>query len=153
MSDNSETGSRFGGESSNNLAQKIRDKLMVDEKKLFDEMLEKSSKYIQLDSAGGIHFISLGSLRKLDAISLFLLGKRLAKDAGLIKDDITDAWESARATGMTKPVAAARLHDLVVSGRAESPDRAKFRVVIATASYILADVEANIRKGEKNANE
>jgi hypothetical protein len=151
MSEKQNTNNTSRGEDVSELALKIRNKLLVDEKVLFDETLDRSAKNIQLDSTGQVRFRSLDSLRKVDAIALFLLGKKLAKDAELGDSDLADAEESARATGMTKPVAAARLHDLVVRGRAESPERGKFRIVRAAAPSILAEIEINTLRGEHDA--
>jgi hypothetical protein len=153
MSEEPSTGDTSGAENVGELALKIRNKLLVDEKVLFDELLDKAAKYIRLDSTGRVCFKSLNSLRKLDAIALFLLGKKLAKDAGLSDNDLADAQESARATGVTKPVAAARLHDLVVNGKAESPERGKFRIVVSAAHSILHEIEKSTKEGVHDADE
>lgn len=129
------------------MAKKIRNKLVIDERKLFDEILEKSSKYIQIDSKGNVYVKSPDAMRNIDAIALYLLGKRLALDAGLGKSDLVEAEEVARAVGVKKAVAAARLHELMTDLKAENPERGKFRVIMARAHSILTDVEAIARKG------
>lgn len=133
------------GEGESNLADKIRKKLLVDESALLDRLIDDSARYIQLDSSGKVHFKHLDALRGIDAAAIFLLGKRLARDAGLSPEDTVDAQECAIATGMKKQVAAARLHDLLSEGKAESPERGKYRVVIARAHTILGDAAVNTK--------
>ncbi len=113
----------------------------MNEDEIFEEILDMSGKYIQLDSSGRVHLRSRESLRAADAVVLYLLGRRLARDANLCENDAANAGEVSDATGLKRDVAIARLNELKKLGKIESPERGIYRVFMARAHAILSDIK------------
>jgi len=136
----------FGDESgSEQRALLIKSKLLVSEEEVLKDMLDRTAEFLQIDRMGRVYLKHQDEMRKVDAAAVYLLGISLAKDAGLAKTDMADADEIGAAIRTKKEVAAARLHDLVVQGRIESPERGKFRIILARASETLSDVKKNLK--------
>lgn len=138
----------LSSEESKQLADKIRERLVVDKMSALEELIDLSVDYIDLEEDGKVHIKKPETLKGADLVSLVLIGKRLARLGGLSTTDVVDISEISEATGQKEDVAIARLSDLRKSGTIESPERGKHRIKsLARARAILLSLDAtNARK-------
>ena len=125
-----------------NIAARIRKKLVVDESAIFDAILERSSKLIALSDTGSVHLVAKGPLKGSDSVALFLIGKNLAKNAKLAQGDTAGPDDVANGTGLMRDVAIARLNELKKKGDVEVPSRGLYRIVPARIRSILDRIDA-----------
>lgn len=127
----------------------IRRKLVVDESQIQERLLEQVAEHLSIDSGGNVHLHDPGRYIHRDALALHLLGRRYAKDAGLAPTDAMEVSALAAAVGIDAKVAAARLGDLRAEGKVESVERGTYRIVMARAAQVLADVNAKGKTASK----
>lgn len=132
---------KLSSQQSKEIAEKIRDRLVVDSVSLLQELIELSRDHISLEENGRVHINSPEQLKGTELVSLVLIGKSLARLGGLCANDLVDTSEIAEATGQKEDVVNARLSELRKIGVAESPDRGKHRITsLAKARTLLLTI-------------
>lgn len=119
----------------------VREKLVVNKDHLFAETVEKSQKFLRLDEGGGIHLdgktAAMGTKQKVE---LFLLGRYLAKEGGLLESDAGEDEEIARYFGLKVQEVQKRAHDLKAAGKIESIGAGTYRLTEGRIGEVLDDL-------------
>lgn len=122
------------------MGEKIRNRMMVDENTIIEQLLEEASKYIQLDSLGRIYLRNVEKLRAIDLIALVLLGKRLAKEAKLVPNEFATIDQIVSLTGLKEKVITARLSELKKDGIIESESRGQYGLIMGNMRKVLSEI-------------
>ncbi|MGA8905215.1 MAG: hypothetical protein WB661_09435 [Candidatus Bathyarchaeia archaeon] len=124
-------------------ADKIRKHLVIDESKLLDDSLERLRRVIALSKDGGVHFVAdKRTFSDRQLIALYLIGKRFAYEAGLVKEQSIAMSQIAKDLRLEYGIVAARLADLRSAGLVDSPQRGKYSATAFAAEAILSDIES-----------
>ena len=124
-------------------ADKIRKHLVIDESKLLDDSLERLRRVIALSKDGGVHFVAdKRTFSDRQLIALYLIGKRFASEAGLVKEQSIAMSQIAKDLRLEYAIVAARLADLRSAGLVDSPQRGKYSASAFAAEAILSDIES-----------
>lgn len=95
------------------LAEKIRNKLTVDESIIIEHVLDRLSKLIGITKTGKVIFkISREALTTKNQIALYAIGKYMAKQAGYIESDQISIEELTRELGISPKIASTRAGEL-----------------------------------------
>jgi len=124
----------------------IKEALMIDERKLQEQMLSRVAAHLGFDSSGRVIIRNPLSYRQRDLIALYLIGVRYAADAGLRPSDAASLAEISVALGLQNSLAAARISDLRGEGKIESPVRGESRVVAGRIPWILNEIDEAMKK-------
>ncbi len=137
-----------GGNPTTDIRERIRQSLLVDEHHAMDATLPLCKPHIQLDPTGRVHFKQLHALKHAERVLLFLVGKRMAKEAGLVETDVSTLDEVAEATGVQRNIVTARLSDLEKKRLVELSGRGSYRAVMANAPAALTAMGKKVGVGE-----
>jgi hypothetical protein len=114
----------------------------VDEGKLLEASLERLKRVVALTKDGNVHFVAdRRSLSDRQLIALYLIAKRFAYEAGIIKNKATDLNQIAKDLLLALNVASARLAELRREGLVESPQRGSFSASPFAAESVLNEIE------------
>ncbi|HYT16865.1 MAG TPA: hypothetical protein VEO18_01295 [Thermoplasmata archaeon] len=125
--------------------EKIREKLMVDDTRLQEELLQRVATHLRIDNQGRVLLNNPTRYRLKDAVALYLIGRSYALGAKLVEDDAASLAEIANGVGASSPVLSARLSELRNEGKVEAPARGKSRIVFARVPQILNEIEMQAR--------
>lgn len=130
-------------------ANKIKAKLLINEDDLFDSIIDMSAELVKLDSSGRVHIITEAKLKDQYSVTLYMIGKCLAKHAELVTDEAIDADEISSALGIKKPVVQARLSDLKKEGVLEVIEKGRYRIVMPRMHSTLKEIINNVKGGKQ----
>lgn len=98
---------------------------------------------IALSKDGGVHFVAdKRTFSDRQLIALYLIGKRFAYEAGLVKEQSIAMSQIAKDLRLEYGIVAARLADLRSAGLVDSPQRGKYSATAFAAEAILSDIES-----------
>ena|SRR6266508_4454722 len=124
-------------------AKRVREKLLVNDEVLFEELLGKASKLFRLDEQGNPHpLLVLEKLSGKKRAEFFLLARHLAKVGKLRDKDTASDKEMSAFLGITAEEAQKRASDLKGEGKVEVPERGAYRLVPGRISDVLRDLGA-----------
>jgi predicted Rossmann fold nucleotide-binding protein DprA/Smf involved in DNA uptake len=126
--------------------KKVLSKLVVNESEILESIVDDAAKYMQIDQNGRVFVKNPTKMRGIDQVGVYIVGKKLAKEARLVEDEAATLDEIAQATGLKRNVALARLSELKNQNKIDALDRGLYRVSVAQAAKILADVRVGDRK-------
>jgi len=124
----------------------IKEALMIDERKLQEQMLSRVAVHLGFDSSGRVIIRNPLGYRQKDLIALYLIGVRYSADAGLRPSDRTSLSEVSESLGIQSAQAAARISDLKAEGKVESPVRGESRIVAGRIPWILNEIDESMKK-------
>lgn len=127
-------------------AEKIKKALMIDEAQLQEEILQRVSQYLRIDSKGRVFLDESWKYRLKDGVSLFLIGRKYAYEAGLQESDDMSVTEISEALGLDSKNVGARLSELRNEGKIESTSRGRSRVIFPRVVNILNEIDTEARK-------
>lgn len=127
------------------LAEKIRQKLTVDESVILEQMLDRLSRLIGLTKDGKV-LIKFDRTKTTtrSLISIYAVGKFMAKQAGYSSEDIITIDELTRELGIDGKIVAARVSELRREGVIMGVERGQYRINPSYIEYILAEIERQI---------
>ena len=129
-------------------ADKIKERLVVDNDKIFEELLEGVEDILYLTEDGDAHLrVDKEELSKSEEILIYLVGSWFSSEANLRDSSEMSSSELARKTGLEKKVVSARISELKQSSKVSSPSTGKYRVKEGRLREILSD----LRKFSKEA--
>jgi len=124
------------------LAEKIRNKLTVDESIIIEHVLDRLSKLIGITKTGKVIFkISRDALTTKNQIALYAIGKYMAKQAGYIESDQISIEELSRELGISPKIASTRAGELRREGKLISLERGMYRVNPILIESIISEIE------------
>ena len=126
------------------LAEKIRNKLTVDESIIIEHVLDRLSKLIGITKTGKVVFkISKEMLTTKNQIALYAIGKYMAKQAGYIESDQISIEELSRELGISPKIASTRAGELRREGRLISLERGMYRINPILIESIISEIEGH----------
>ena len=126
------------------LAEKIRNKLTVDESIIIEHVLDRLSKLIGITKTGTVVFkISKEMLTTKNQIALYAIGKYMAKQAGYIESDQISIEELSRELGISPKIASTRAGELRREGRLISLERGMYRINPILIESIISEIEGH----------
>ncbi|MEM0090702.1 MAG: hypothetical protein QXF84_05080 [Nitrososphaerota archaeon] len=129
------------------LAEKIRQKLTVDELVILEQTLDRLSRFIGLTKDGRVLIkLDRTKMSTRHLISLYAVGKYMAKQAGYLTEDIITIDEVTRELGVDGKVAAARIAELRREGVLLGVERGQYRFNPSHIERILAELEGYVSK-------
>ncbi|MCS7125803.1 MAG: hypothetical protein NZ929_02700 [Aigarchaeota archaeon] len=127
------------------LAEKIRQKLTVDESVMIEQMLDRLSKLLGLTRDGKILIkFDRTKVTTRSLISIYAVGKLMAKQAGYSSEDYVSIDELSRELGIDGKVVGARVSELRREGVLISVERGQYKLNPSYIEYILSEVERQI---------
>jgi len=124
------------------LAEKIRNKLTVDESIIIEHVLDRLSKLIGITKTGKVIFkISRDALTTKNQIALYAIGKYMAKQAGYIESDQISIEELSRELGISPKIASTRAGELRREGKLISLERGMYRINPILIEGIISEIE------------
>jgi len=124
------------------LAERIREKLTVDEAEVIDRTLDRLSKLIGLTKNGKVVFkVDRGKTTTKTLLALYMAGKHMAKQAGYVEDDTVSMDELARELGTDPRIAAARASDLRREGKLINVGRGSYIINPSAIESIMSEAE------------
>ena len=124
------------------LAERIRNKLTVDESIIIEHVLDRLSKLIGITKTGKVIFkISRDALTTKNQIALYAIGKYMAKQAGYIESDQISIEELSRELGISPKIASTRAGELRREGRLISLERGMYRINPILIESIISEIE------------
>jgi len=123
------------------LKAKLRE-LIIDEQELTAALIDRVKGFIRLTRDGKVVFlVPLEKLPIWARVLLYLAGKRLAKEAGLIENDVATIEEISSAIGADYFSTAGRLKELKDQQLVQTVERGGYIVQLARLHEILDKVE------------
>lgn len=123
------------------LKEKLRE-LIIDEKELTEALIDRIKKLIRLTKDGGVVFmIPKDELSIKSQVMLYLLGKKMARDADLVSSEVASIDEISGAIGADYFTVAARLNELKKEGLVLTVERGGYTIQPANINKILDEVE------------
>ncbi len=124
---------------------RIKKALVVDDKKLQEELLERVAVHLRIDSQGRVHLNDPTRYKLKDAVALYLVGRSYAFGAGLVKEDSATLSEISSSLGAKTQVVSARLSELRNEGKVEALKRGESRIVLARVPQVLSEIDGQVR--------
>ncbi|MEM4354022.1 MAG: hypothetical protein QW470_04645 [Candidatus Caldarchaeum sp.] len=126
------------------LKRKLRE-LIVDEEELSAALVDKTKRFIRLTRDGKVVFmVQKDKLPIRSQILLYLTGKRIARELGLVKSDLASIEEISAAIGAEYFTVAARLKELKDQYLVFAVERGGYTVQLAKLQEILDSVERSM---------
>lgn len=123
------------------LKAKLRE-LIIDEQELTSALIDRAKRFIRLTREGKVVFmVPLDRLPIWARVLLYLAGKRLAKEAGLIESDVATIEEISTAIGAEYFTVASRLKELKDQYSVQTVERGGYIVQLARLHEILDKIE------------
>ncbi|MEM0336652.1 MAG: hypothetical protein QXS96_05400 [Candidatus Caldarchaeum sp.] len=133
-------------EKKEDLKEKLKRELLLEEE-ITSEQIERVKRFIRFTNKGQIVFVAPREKLPLrDQILLYLLGKRLAREAGLGEKDSASIEEISNGLGADYFQVAARLSDLKTQHYVLSVERGEYIMVFARLNEILDRLETMIKE-------
>lgn len=121
---------------------KIRETLMIDEKRIQEDMLQRAKAHLGLDSKGRTHVHDPAAYAQKEVVLLHLIGIHYAHAAKLRDKDSIMNSELAEVTGVSAGPLTARLTELRKEGKIETVGRGENRIVVSKIPRILGEIES-----------
>ncbi|MCS7137428.1 MAG: hypothetical protein NZ941_03555 [Candidatus Caldarchaeum sp.] len=126
------------------LQNKLKE-LIIDEKELSAALVERAKRFIRLTRDGKVVFmVPKDKLTLRSQILLYLMGKRLARELGLVEKDVASIEEVSGAVGAEYFSVAARLKELKDQYMVLAVERGGYTVQLAKLQELLDSVEKSI---------
>ncbi|MDW7977380.1 MAG: hypothetical protein RMH74_01090 [Candidatus Caldarchaeum sp.] len=126
------------------LQNKLKE-LIIDEKELSAALVERAKRFIRLTRDGKVVFmVPKDKLPLRSQILLYLMGKRLARELGLVEKDVASIEEVSGAVGAEYFSVAARLKELKDQYMVLAVERGGYTVQLAKLQELLDSVEKSI---------
>ena len=128
------------------LKEKLKRELLLEEE-ITSEQLERIKRFIRLTNKGQVVFVvPREKLPLRDQILLYLLGKKLAQEAGLADKDSASIEEVGNGLGVDYFQVAARLSDLKTQHYVLAAERGEYIVILERLNEILDRLEKLIQE-------
>ncbi len=129
---------------------KLRE-LIIDEQELTAALIDRAKRFIRLTRDGKVVFmVPLDKLPIWARVLLYLSGKRLAKEAGLIENDVATVEEISAAIGAEYFTVASRLRELKDQYLVRAVERGGYIVQLARLQEILEKIERSLESKSQN---
>ncbi|MEM0382643.1 MAG: hypothetical protein QW059_06115 [Nitrososphaerota archaeon] len=126
------------------LKEKLRE-LIIDEKELSAALIDRAKRLIRLTRDGKVIFmVPVDRIPVWGRVLLYLVGKRLAREIGLIETDVATIEEISTAIGSDYFSVAARLNELKNQYLVSTVERGGYIVQLAKLQDILERVEKTL---------
>ncbi|MCS7137584.1 MAG: hypothetical protein NZ941_04350 [Candidatus Caldarchaeum sp.] len=126
------------------LQRKLKE-LIIDEEELSAALVDRARRFIRLTRDGRVVFmVPKDKLPLRSQILLYLMGKRLARELGLVEKDVASIEEISGAVGAEYFSVAARLKELKDQYMVLAVERGGYTVQLAKLQELLDSVEKSI---------
>ncbi|MCS6770004.1 MAG: hypothetical protein NZ570_06180 [Candidatus Caldarchaeum sp.] len=126
------------------LQRKLKE-LIIDEEELSAALVDRARRFIRLTRDGRVVLmIPKDKLPLRSQILLYLMGKRLARELGLVEKDVASIEEISGAVGAEYFSVAARLKELKDQYMVLAVERGGYTVQLAKLQELLDSVEKSI---------
>lgn len=133
----------------NDQEQKIKEKLMKDSDRVFQNQLDRAEGLLSFDEEGrGRPEVQQSKITNRESVYLSIAGSWFAYKAGVRDEPTVSRSEISQSIGMSKKAVGARVSELKKNNLVESVNQGEYKITYAKLDQGLAAIESKVSESE-----